>query len=70
MSGRFPRHHILLVDDEAIIRESPAMLFRSNGYQAGTAHVGLDALLQLRTTSPDLILITSNLNIPRMSGSE
>jgi len=68
MSGRFPRHHILLVDDEAIIRESPAMLFRSNGYQASTVHVGLDALLQLRTTSPDLI--TSDLNIPRMSGSE
>ncbi|MFI5117772.1 MAG: response regulator transcription factor [Terriglobales bacterium] len=68
MSGRSPRHHILLVDDEVIIRESLAMLFQSNGYQVITAHDGFDALLQLRTISPDLI--TSDLNMPNMSGFE
>jgi CheY-like chemotaxis protein len=68
MSGRSPKHHILVVDDEAIIRESLAMLFRSKGYQVCTAEDGFDALLQLKTMTPDLI--TSDLNMPNMSGFE
>jgi CheY-like chemotaxis protein len=68
MSGHSPKRHILVVDDEAIVRESLAMLFRSKGYQVSTADDGFDALLQLRTISPDLI--TSDLNMPNMSGFE
>lgn len=68
MSGRTPKHHILVVDDEAMVREGLAMLFRSKGYQVSTAAGGFDALLQLRTISPDLI--TSDLNMPNMSGFE
>jgi CheY-like chemotaxis protein len=56
------------VDDEAVLRESFALLFRSRGYQVSTAADGFDALLQLRTISPDLI--TSDLNMPNMSGFE
>jgi CheY-like chemotaxis protein len=65
---RSPKHHILVVDDEAIIRESLSMLLLSKGYKVSTAKDGFDALLQLRTISPDLI--TSDLNMPNMSGFE
>ena len=61
-------HQVLVVDDEATVRESLAMLFRSKGYEVSTATDGFDALLQLRTISPDLI--TSDLNMPNMSGFE
>jgi CheY-like chemotaxis protein len=68
MSGHSPKHHVLVVDDEAIIRESLSMLFLSKGYKVSTAKDGFDALLQLRKTTPDLI--TSDLNMPNMSGFE
>jgi len=65
---RSPKHHILVVDDETSIRESLSKLFASKGYSVHTAEDGFDALLQLRTVSPDLI--TSDLNMPNMSGFE
>ena len=65
---RPPKHHVLIVDDEAIIRESLSMLFLSKGYKVSTAEDGFDVLLQLRNISPDLI--TSDLNMPKMSGFE
>src|SRR5512143_1725650 len=68
MSERSPKHHVLVVDDEAIIRESLSLLLLSKGYKVSTAKDGFDALLQLRTMIPDLI--TSDLNMPNMSGFE
>jgi CheY-like chemotaxis protein len=65
---RSPKHHVLVVDDEALIRESLSLLFLSKGYKVSTATDGFDALLQLRSISPDLI--TSDLNMPNMSGFE
>ncbi|MGZ7056873.1 MAG: response regulator transcription factor [Candidatus Angelobacter sp.] len=65
---RSPKHHILVVDDEALIRESLSTLLLSKGYKVSTAKDGFDALLQLRKISPDLI--TSDLNMPNMSGFE
>jgi CheY-like chemotaxis protein len=65
---RSPKHHVLIVDDEAIIRESLSMLLLSKGYKVSTAKDGFDALLQLRMMSPDLII--SDLNMPNMSGFE
>jgi len=65
---RTTKQHILVVDDEANIRESLSMLFLSKGYRVSTADDGFDALLQLRTAVPDLI--TSDLNMPNMSGFE
>jgi CheY-like chemotaxis protein len=68
MAELCPQHHILLVDDEAAIRKLFSMLFLSKGYKVSTAKDGFDALLQLRTMTPDLI--ASDLNMPNMSGFE
>jgi CheY-like chemotaxis protein len=68
MAELCPQHHILLVDDEAPIRKLFSTLFLSKGYKVSTAQDGFDALLQLRTMTPDLI--ASDLNMPNMSGFE
>ena len=68
MSGRPPKHHILLVDDEPSVRESLARLLSAAGYDVSTAEHGFDALLQLRRAPPDVII--SDLNMPQMSGFE
>jgi CheY-like chemotaxis protein len=62
------KHRVLLVDDEPSIRESLAALLAEAGYDVGTAEHGFDALLQLRRTTPDIII--SDLNMPQMSGFE
>ena len=46
------RHRILLVDDEAGVRQSMAGLLNNAGYDVATAEHGFDALLQLRTAPP------------------
>jgi CheY-like chemotaxis protein len=61
-------HKILVVDDEAGIRTTVALLLKSKGYEVSTAENGFDALLQLRDTTPALIV--SDLNMPQMSGFE
>lgn len=62
------KHRILVVDDEANIRESMSMLLNSAGYEVSTAQHGFDALLQLRRMKPEVIV--SDLNMPQMSGFE
>jgi len=59
---------ILFVDDEPCMREMVAMLLSEEGYKVLTAADGLDALAQLRSVTPNLII--SDLNMPRMSGFE
>ncbi len=61
-------HRILVVDDELSVREGIAMLLRAQGYNVSTAAHGFDALLQLRSANPELIV--SDLNMPQMSGFE
>jgi len=61
-------HRILVVDDEPNIRAGIAMLLGAQGYNLSTAEHGFDALLQLRSANPELIV--SDLNIPQMSGFE
>ena len=68
MAELCPQHHILVVDDEPTIRGLFSTLFLSKGYKVSTAKDGFDALLQLRTMTPDLI--ASDLNMPNMSGFE
>ena len=61
-------YKILVVDDEAGVRTTVALLLKSQGYEVSTAVNGFDALLQLRNNTPALIV--SDLNMPQMSGFE
>ena len=59
---------ILLVDDEPSVRKTLALVLNAAGYSVSTAQNGFDALLQLKTVTPTLII--SDLNMPQMSGFE
>jgi CheY-like chemotaxis protein len=59
---------ILFVDDEPCMRELMAMILTEEGYEVSTAADGFDALAQLRSSVPNLII--SDLQMPRMSGIE
>jgi len=62
------RHEILVVDDDAAVRDSVTMLLQSSGYEVSTAANGFEALLQLKRRLPAIVL--SDLNMPQMSGFE
>jgi CheY-like chemotaxis protein len=59
---------ILLVDDQPACLAALGTLLRCNSYVVDTAVDGLDALLKLKRSLPDLIV--SDLRMPRMSGFE
>ncbi len=63
-----PKNRILIVDDNQSIRATVAMLLAAKGYETSTAENGFDALLQMRTKIPELVI--SDLNMPQMSGFE
>jgi len=67
MSHSF-KHRVLIVDDDPSVRDSVAMLLASDGYETSTAENGFDALLQMKSKVPELIV--SDLNMPQMSGFE
>ena len=60
------QRHILVVDDEPSVRSCLAMLLRSVGYEVAVAEDGLEALLLMNESAPDILV--SDLNMPRMSG--
>jgi CheY-like chemotaxis protein len=61
-------NNLLIVDDEAQIRNSLAQVFTQTGYVVRVASDGFTALQLMRETLPDLLL--SDLNMPGMSGFE
>ena len=62
------KHKVLLVDDEAAVRDSLLMLLRASGYDVNVATDGFDALWQLKKSLPAVVI--SDLNMPQMSGFE
>jgi CheY-like chemotaxis protein len=62
------KHEILVVDDEAVVRDTLALVLKSAGYDVSLATNGFDALLQLKRSLPAILL--SDLNMPQMSGFE
>jgi CheY-like chemotaxis protein len=59
---------ILVVDDDAAIRDSLALVLQSAGHRTTAAINGFDALLQLKRSVP--LIVLSDLNMPQMSGFE
>jgi DNA-binding NtrC family response regulator len=62
------RGHLLIVDDEPVIRESLAKWFAEEGYEVGTAASAGDALTRLASERYDLALI--DIKMPGTDGLE
>ena len=62
------KRQILVVDDNAGVRETISLLLINAGYDVIVAEDGFAALSQLKETLPDVIV--SDLEMPRMTGFE
>lgn len=60
--------HVLLVDDEAIIRDNLGSLLERNGFEVARAADGEGALRHIRSFVPDVIVL--DVMMPRMNGRE
>jgi DNA-binding response OmpR family regulator len=58
--------HILIVDDDALLRRSLAFNLEKVGYHVSTATTAEDALAQVRLDPPDLVLL--DIGLPGMDG--
>jgi DNA-binding response OmpR family regulator len=58
--------HVLIVDDDALLRRSLAFNLHKAGYRASTAATAEDALAQARLDPPDLVLL--DIGLPGMDG--
>jgi DNA-binding response OmpR family regulator len=58
--------HILIVDDDALLRRSLAFNLEQAGYRASTAATAEDALAQVSLDPPDLVLL--DIGLPEMDG--
>jgi PAS domain S-box-containing protein len=61
-------NHILVVEDDTVIREMLMRILTKDGYQIASAENGLMALKEIEKTQPDLILL--DLMMPEMDGFE
>lgn len=60
--------HVLIVDDEAPLRDSLSYTLRKEGYEVTTAEDGNSAIKQFHKQVPDLILL--DLLLPEVDGME
>jgi two-component system, OmpR family, response regulator VicR len=60
--------HVLIVDDEAPLRDSLSYALRKEGYEVTTAADGANAIKQFHKQVPDVILL--DLMLPEVSGME
>ena len=62
--------HILLVDDEAFIRDALELYFESNGFEVSTAGDGSEALKIFSEQAGSIDLVLLDLVMPGMHGLE
>lgn len=60
--------HILVVDDDTLLRRSLSLQLEQAGYRASTAATAEDALAMARRDQPDLVLL--DIGLPGMDGLE
>jgi DNA-binding NtrC family response regulator len=68
MSQERSRPRVLVVDDEAIIATTLAMILRQQGFDAYSFELPLETLQAARDNAPDLLI--SDVVMPEMSGIE
>jgi sigma-B regulation protein RsbU (phosphoserine phosphatase) len=61
---------VLVVDDDAFIREVLASILEGGGYDVGTAENGKQALAAFSADGAGVDLIISDMNMPEMNGTE
>jgi CheY-like chemotaxis protein len=61
-------YRLLVVDDDPRLLHASRLILEEKGYEVRTAEDGFQALVELRRSSPDLIV--SDLKMPNMSGFE
>jgi two-component system, chemotaxis family, chemotaxis protein CheY len=59
---------ILIVDDDPAFAENCSMLLESYGYEANVALSGTEALLKIKSSTPDLLI--SDCGMPDVTGLE
>ena len=62
------RYRILIVDDEAALRDVGKLLLEAQGYEVLCAEDGFEGLAALKQSLPDIII--SDLRMPNMNGFE
>jgi DNA-binding response OmpR family regulator len=62
------RLRVLVVDDEHLIADTVTAILNNNGFEAGEAYSGEEAMERARQMRPDIVL--SDVLMPRMSGVE
>jgi CheY-like chemotaxis protein len=62
--------NVLIVDDDAGMREMLALFLEEEGYRCDNASNGLDALSRLRSSTAPPCVILLDLNMPVMTGWE
>jgi len=60
--------HILVVDDDADVRDMLVRFLKRRGYTVDSARDGEEALASVRANDPDLMLL--DIYLPKMSGLE
>jgi CheY-like chemotaxis protein len=60
--------HVLVVDDDADLREIIARVLREEGYSVATAASGVEALTELEIRAPDGVVL--DLYMPELDGEE
>ena len=65
-----PDDYVLVIDDDADVRESIAGVLEQAGHAFDTAHDGLDGLHRLRRNARPPCVVLLDLMMPRMSGFE
>ena len=64
--NKSPRGHLLVVDDDQVIRELHALVLSLEGYEVATAEDGVAALERLATEQFDLVL--TDRHMPNLDG--
>lgn len=59
---------VLVVEDDAVVRQTISMVLTASGYGVTSANNGFEALLHLHGELPDVLI--TDLNMPEMSGFE